>query len=1052
MRKTTRAVVVGLVMAVSLLLTVKTRAGSDTWMGTVSANWNATNWSGVHNPPATGDSLIFTSTTGAGGTALNNNLTSGSFDVAGITYNSGAAAFTVSGNAFVLTGSITNNGSNLETISDAFSITSAENFVVASGSLTLGGSISGTGGGLTIGGSDTVTLSGANSYSGATTVNGGKLLLNNASALSPLTTLTVNNGGIVDLNGNNASITDFGAGGLLGFITNGASGTTANTITVTNLNIGLNTRIANGATRPVAVKLQSIGSINSGSLNNNTNTFSGGLTLGNATSGSGYMRLSLTTAPVNQGVAGNITSSIFGRGSITIGNSASDNAQIYITANNTVILNPIVFNTSLGADRVGALRIESSGLVLAGTLTANSAPVNMSVNFVYSGYSAFLTGQITGSEGLWLQSNPQSTNAFLTCVLSNVTANANNYQGVTEIDPPFILVLGAANQIPTGASYVTNNGTLQLNGNSATISGLWGSGVVDGISGTPTLTVGNNNATSTFTGVIQNTSGTLSLAKVGAGTVTLSGANSYSGATTVKAGTLVVPVGSSLANSAVTVSATSGNSAVLDVSVANTGEQWTCPSLTVNNGGSSSGLQFDFGSMTPSTTVAPLKITGNVTFSTPPVITVNGSAVSASSGYGYPLLTWGSGSAPDLTGVTVNLSDTQCVGRLAIVGNTLYLHSILIPNAVAGKGYSLIWHDEFDSLTSIDLNNTQTNGYTWYVQAPYSKATAAWCFTNVQPSVLRMLGGSGSNENEQLVSSVSMTTGYNLPGTNGFYIEASMRFPVITTNTSAGWPAFWLRPSENSYSQAPWPGLTNGWQNATEIDVMEYYGATYYGGTLHDWYGLNTGTNRFFGTNSLENHVYYTNGEPPTNAWHIYGCLVVPSTSPSATNGFGFCQMFLDNVATTNFNKWLSPTNLYTTVTNPVPTGYQVFSSIELWHSIISLGTAFTNLPIDVDWVRVWCTSTNGEQQDAVLLRNASPPNASLPNPTPNIATKLNGGQLTISWPNNYTGWLLQVQTNSLSVGLGTNWQTVTGSDGTNEMTFIINPANPATFYRLVSP
>ena len=70
-------------------------------------------------------------------------------------------------------------------------------------------------------------------------------------------------------------------------------------------------------------------------------------------------------------------------------------------------------------------------------------------------------------------------------------------------------------------------------------NGLSGGGTVDStVVGTPTLTVGGNNATSTFSGTIQNTAGTLSLTKIGTGTTTLSGTLNYGGWTTVQAGTL----------------------------------------------------------------------------------------------------------------------------------------------------------------------------------------------------------------------------------------------------------------------------------------------------------------------------------------------------------------------------------------------------------------------------------------------------------------------------------------------------------------------------------
>jgi fibronectin type 3 domain-containing protein len=61
-------------------------------------------------------------------------------------------------------------------------------------------------------------------------------------------------------------------------------------------------------------------------------------------------------------------------------------------------------------------------------------------------------------------------------------------------------------------------------------------------------------------------------------------------------------------------------------------------------------------------------------------------------------------------------------------------------------------------------------------------------------------------------------------------------------------------------------------------------------------------------------------------------------------------------------------------------------------------------------------------------------------------------GQLSIAWPVDHTGWQLQSQTNSLAVGLSTNWVNVTGSVQTNLVAMPVNPANGAVFFRLVRP
>jgi autotransporter-associated beta strand protein len=57
---------------------------------------------------------------------------------------------------------------------------------------------------------------------------------------------------------------------------------------------------------------------------------------------------------------------------------------------------------------------------------------------------------------------------------------------------------------------------------------------------------------------------------------------------------------------------------------------------------------------------------------------------------------------------------------------------------------------------------------------------------------------------------------------------------------------------------------------------------------------------------------------------------------------------------------------------------------------------------------------------------------------------------LTLSWPADHIGWLLQAQTNSASIGLGTNWLEIPGSTATNEMTFTLDPAAGSVLCRLV--
>jgi hypothetical protein len=57
-----------------------------------------------------------------------------------------------------------------------------------------------------------------------------------------------------------------------------------------------------------------------------------------------------------------------------------------------------------------------------------------------------------------------------------------------------------------------------------------------------------------------------------------------------------------------------------------------------------------------------------------------------------------------------------------------------------------------------------------------------------------------------------------------------------------------------------------------------------------------------------------------------------------------------------------------------------------------------------------------------------------------------------LSWPDDHIGWRLQVQTNDLSTGLGTNWFDVPGSTNLNSLLLPVDVNCGSVFYRLVYP
>ncbi len=383
---------------------------------------------------------------------------------------------------------------------------------------------------------DSLILNAANTFSGSTswnTVGGssqtGLIQLGNALALQN-STLNENYtaGGLTFAGG----ITTFTLGGLTG----------GSALALTDL-----------SSQPITLKVGNNGS---------SNTYTGALTgaAGSALTKIGAGTLSITAA--NSGYAGTTTVSngILSIGTFTTGGasggasnslgtgpiSVAAGAQLAfsntgLTVANNITLNGITTNGAL----IGAIATGAQANTLSGTLTLAATS---NITTFWSDKTFTITGQVTGAGGLTIDSYTGSNNGGAIVVLNNTANPANNYAGDTTVDAGTsgsgspTLRMGAANQIPSGSGVgnVTVNGIFSLNGFSQAMNGLNGTsvGTVDGISGTPTLTIGNNNATSAFAGIIKNTAGTLALTKAGSGTATLTGAETYSGATTVNLGTL----------------------------------------------------------------------------------------------------------------------------------------------------------------------------------------------------------------------------------------------------------------------------------------------------------------------------------------------------------------------------------------------------------------------------------------------------------------------------------------------------------------------------------
>ena len=99
----------------------------------------------------------------------------------------------------------------------------------------------------------------------------------------------------------------------------------------------------------------------------------------------------------------------------------------------------------------------------------------------------------------------------------------------------------------------------------------------------------------------------------------------------------------------------------------------------------------------------------------------------------------------------------------------------------------------------------------------------------------------------------------------------------------------------------------------------------------------------------------------------------------------------------------------------------------------------FTNVSLPTGYT--WSNSVTTDGAITVLAIGSEPTNP------PTLSSSFSGSALTLTWPLGYTSYVLQAQTNSLNIGLSTNWVTLPTSG--NTITIPINAANASVFYRL---
>src|SRR5205085_6095386 len=501
-------------------------AGSTTWGGSGgNVNWTTSgNWTGTPLASSSTTDLFFdgANNTGTALVPLNQNMAN-PFQLNNLTFSLGAGSFFLGGNPLAFTGStttITQNSSNAQSIA---------NNIVASNNSTVLLTLTGISPGI-------VTLSGAiTAGSGnrdyAITKTGTSIFtLSGANTYGGATTISA---------------------GVLNIQSASALGSTASGTSVAS---GAALQIQGGiAVGTDALTLNGSGIASDGAFRNisGNNSFAGAISFGSAStisSDSGTLTLS-----------GNMNNGGFlftesGAGNVTITSVISGSGGLTKNGTGTLTLSGAASNTYTGVTTVnqGTLVLAKPGSVLAPAITIGGAGSSATVQLgaTYQLYGANTTVSLLGNLNL---------------------NNFSEYVGTLTV---------------SGGSVVTGTGVLYIGG-----------GIVSNASNVTTTLIGNYSlytnqifniaSGTTASGVDVNLSGPVAefnpgttITKTGTGKLVLSGANSWTGLTTISAGVLNIQNSSALGTTAAGTTVSSGAALQIEgnISVGN-------EALTLNGAG-----------------------------------------------------------------------------------------------------------------------------------------------------------------------------------------------------------------------------------------------------------------------------------------------------------------------------------------------------------------------------------------------------------------------------------------------------------------------------------
>lgn len=459
--------------------------------------WFDNTASGTYSGNMSGTGVVYVGFSGAGTTTF-----SGTNTYTGGTYIDGSTLQVTGGNALADTGEVqlSNSGTldvaateqigalndGLQYGGTGFVTLSGGNLLINSGAFS--GVISGANGIEKVG-TGTLVLSGANTFAGAATVTGGNLTLQGGAAIGDTTAVVVGTSGTLQVDDPEVigSLAGSGSTVLNGDLTAGGDNTSTTYSGVIS-GVGALTKEGTGTFTLTGANTYSGGTtVNGGTLEGNTTSLQGDILVNAA----GTL---LFTQPANGTYAGDLT----GTGVLTKAGAGT----LVLTGTNSGFSGTTNFNAgafSIGAASnigTGPFVFDGGTLQTTGVLSlANLITLNAGGGTFLTDADTTLTGVISGAGNL-----------TKTGAADLILTGANTYTGITTISAgTLVLQAGAVN----GVSDIVNSSHLIFD---------------DAVGGT-------------YSGDI---SGSGDLTKINVGTTTLTGNNTYTGATFILDGTLAV--------------------------------------------------------------------------------------------------------------------------------------------------------------------------------------------------------------------------------------------------------------------------------------------------------------------------------------------------------------------------------------------------------------------------------------------------------------------------------------------------------------------------------